>query len=112
MKGISSTNSKSINTKIHRNPLLSVGRWILSAHQKQTVEFFIKRGRRMIIADTWNMGKTVTSLACTQMSGAKKILVIVPKQLICHWAWHINQISFSMSSQPTGKNSHSKFSNK
>lgn len=43
----------------------------------------------MILGDEWNMGKTVTSLACLHYSKCKKTLVIVPKILIKHWTWHI-----------------------
>jgi hypothetical protein len=77
--------------------MMYVGRWILTAHQSKIVHYFIQRGKRMIIGDGWNMGKTVTSLACMHYAKLKKILVIVPKQLFAHWYWHISQLCTSLS---------------
>jgi hypothetical protein len=76
-----------------RRPHLSYfGRWVLAPHQNRAVEYFLRRGRRMILGDGWNMGKTVTSLACMHSSKCKKVLVLVPKILIEHWLWHVQQI--------------------
>lgn len=84
---------------IQRQSIMHIGRWILTPHQRRTVEYFLKRGKRMIIGDDWNMGKTVSALACIQYGRCKKVLVIVPKILIYHWIWHINQLKVSLSKE-------------
>lgn len=84
---------------IQRQSIMHIGRWILTPHQRRTVEYFLRRGKRMIIGDDWNMGKTVTALACMHYGKCKKVLIIVPKIILYHWIWHINQLKLSLSKQ-------------
>lgn len=88
---------KSGLSSTQKHSILHIGRWILTPHQRRTIEYFIKAGRRIIIGDDWNMGKTVTSLGCMYYGKCKKILVVVPKILLYHWLWHINQLKTSLS---------------
>lgn len=59
----------------------------------------MRKGKRMILGDGWNMGKTVTSLACMKYSKSKKVLIMTNKILVSHWLWHVHQLlnSFSKS---------------
>lgn len=74
------------------NSIMHVGRWILSPYQAKAVDFFFRAGKRILLAHDWNMGKTVTSLACMHYSRSNKILIVVPKILVGHWTWHVRQI--------------------
>lgn len=67
------------------------------------MEYFIKAGRRIIIGDDWNMGKTVTSLSCMHYAKCKKTLVVVPKILLHNWLWHLNQLKTSLSKSNSNK---------
>lgn len=86
------TNSLYGNKGKRNSQLMHLGRWILASHQRKTVEYFLQCGKKMILGDDWNLGKTVTCLACCQFSKSRKILVITPKSRIAHWIWHINQL--------------------
>lgn len=70
------TSKQNSNTHFIKYSLMYVGRWILTPHQKRAIDFFLRKGRRMILGDGWNMGKTVTSLACMHYSKSRKVLIL------------------------------------
>lgn len=66
----------------------------MSEHQKKVIDFWLSSSKRIILADGWNMGKTVTSLACMHFAHNYKILIIVPEIKVHHWVWHVQQMKF------------------
>ena len=52
------------------------GKWILNSHQKGAVDFYLRKGKKMILSGDWNSGKTVTSLACMQFGKSRKVLIL------------------------------------
>ena len=73
--------SKSIAKRI----IDTVGPWRLRPHQMSAIDFFYRHGGRVILADGWNMGKTVTTLAIMLSSLTKLFLVVCDAVLIYHW---------------------------
>ena len=71
------------------------GPWKLKVHQKRAVNAYLKNNGKMILADDFNMGKTVTALACGHFANLKKILVIAPRALLSFWLHHLTQIASS-----------------
>lgn len=57
----------------------------------------------MILGDDWNLGKTVTSLACAVYSKSKRILILTRSCRMAHWIDHINQLQVTLSSKGSKK---------
>jgi superfamily II DNA or RNA helicase len=55
-----------------------VGCWILKPHQQSAIDFFAKRGGRILIGDAWAMGKTVSALAIIKTFAFQTVLIVCP----------------------------------
>lgn len=71
---------------------MHIGRVILTSCQKEANDFFLRKGKRIILSESWNMEKTVTSLACMKYGKCRRILIICPKILFPNWLWNIKQM--------------------
>lgn len=68
-----------------------VGSWILRPHQQTAIDFFAKRGGRVIVGDGWAMGKTVTAVAIMKTFAFQTVLIVCQPVLVAHWQYHLTE---------------------